>query len=59
MSIRLVGFIRMLILGQTSSASRKDTTKVRWHGDENLTMVPKWYASIYLHTLLGCSKDIF
>jgi hypothetical protein len=27
-----------------------------WHGDVDLEIVPRWHASTYMYTLLGCSN---
>ncbi len=29
-----------------------------WHGDVDLEVVPRWHASAYLCTLLGCFGDV-
>ncbi len=41
------------------NANDKDTTKVNYHGDVDLEVVPRWHASRYLCVLLGHSKDVF
>ncbi len=40
------------------NANEKDTTKVHYHGDIDLEVVPRWHASSYLCVLLGYSKDV-
>jgi hypothetical protein len=43
-------------LNQNPSSSEGDTTGARWHGEVVLEAVPRWHASTYLCTLLGCYK---
>jgi hypothetical protein len=45
-------------LNQNPSSNEDDTIKTHWHGDVDLEVVPKWHASAYLYTLLGCSRDV-
>ncbi len=40
------------------NANELDTTKVYYHGDVDLEVVPRWHASNYLCVLLGYSKDV-
>jgi len=40
------------------NVNEKDTTKVHYHGDVDLEVVPRWHASNYLCVLLGYCKDV-
>jgi hypothetical protein len=46
-------------LNQNPSSNKEDTVKARWHGDVDLEVVPRWHASTYYCTLLGCFGDVF
>ncbi len=46
-------------LNQNPSSNKEDTIKARWHGDVDLEVVPRWHASTYYCTLLGCFGDVF
>ncbi len=45
-------------MNRNPSFNEEDTTKARWHGDVDLDVIPRWYASAYLCTLLGCYGDV-
>jgi hypothetical protein len=45
-------------LNQNPSSNEEDTIRAHWHGDVDLEAIPRWDASIYLCTLLGCFKDV-
>jgi hypothetical protein len=36
------------------SSNEEDTIRVHCHGDVDLEVIPRWHASTYLCTLLGC-----
>jgi hypothetical protein len=45
-------------LNQNPSSNEDDTIETHWHGDVDLEVVPRWHASTYLCTLLGCFGDV-
>jgi hypothetical protein len=45
-------------LNRNPSSNKEDTIGAHWHGDVDLEAIPRWHASIYLCTLLGCFKDV-
>jgi hypothetical protein len=45
-------------LSQNPSSNEEDTIRAHWHGSVDLEVILGWHASIYLCTLLGCSKDV-
>jgi hypothetical protein len=45
-------------LNWNPSLNEVDTIRARWHGDVDLEDVPRWFASTYLCTLLGCYGDV-
>jgi hypothetical protein len=45
-------------LSWNPSSNEKDTTWAHWHGDVDLEVIPRWHASTYLCTLLGCFGDV-
>ncbi len=45
-------------MNQNPSSNGEDTTRAHWHGDVDLEAIPRWHASAYFCTLLGCPRDL-
>ncbi len=45
-------------MNRNPSSNEEDNTKACWHGDVDLEAIPRWHASTYLCTLLGCYGDV-
>jgi hypothetical protein len=45
-------------LSWNPSSCEEDTIGAMWHGKVDLEAMPRWHASTYLCTLLGCFGDV-